>query len=123
MLISEFIKQNQIDNVVNPHVVQLITQCLTDLHPVYGCDTDWNNPDNWMFQGLERDIANLKTNSDDLLESVNQSTLSMSNDITKSLLCWMDKTKQKPLGEKPMVKQTVILGIDTIKSQKRDKEW
>ena len=123
MLISEFIEQNQINNVVNPHVVPLITQCLTGLHLVYGCDTNWNNPDNWMFEELERDVTNLKITPDHLLESVNQSTTLMSNDITKSLSCWIEKTKQEPLGNKPIVKQTGNLVESILYSQQIDKEW
>ncbi len=85
-MISEFIRNNKFSDVVNPHVKELIWDCLSNLHPVFGCNLEWDNPDNWMLEELEQFSDSIHIDSDSLLNSVKQSTDLMVSSIDVSLL-------------------------------------
>lgn len=45
VLISEFLNTDQLEDIENKQVEELIIECLSKIHIVYGFNDGWNNPE------------------------------------------------------------------------------
>ncbi|MCP4987888.1 MAG: hypothetical protein GY928_18105 [Colwellia sp.] len=100
MLISEFLNTDQLEDIENNQVEELIIECLSKIHAVYGFNDGWNNPDEWMFDELnekEKELSGIK--ADEFITSINKSFFEMSGSVMMTM--YQPKTlfqyKKRPL--------------------------
>ncbi len=80
MLISEFIKNYKVNEVVNPDVEQLIDKCLSELKIFYGYEGDNYEPNNWGLDVLTDEESRLKQDPDELIRYVEDVSIKMGNE-------------------------------------------
>lgn len=86
MLISEFLNTDQLEEIENGQVEELIIECLSKIHIVYGYDFDWNTPDTWMFDELnEKEDELMGIKPSEFITSINNSFVKMTNSVMMGL--------------------------------------
>ena len=86
MLISEFLNTDQLEEIENEQVGYLIGECLSKIHTVFGFNDGWNNPDEWVFDGLnekEEELSGIKP--DEFITSINNSFFEMSGSVMMTM--------------------------------------
>jgi len=80
VLISEFIKNYKVNQVVNPDVEQLIDKCLSELKTFYGYEGDNYEPNNWGLDVLTDEENRLNQDPDELIRYVEDVSIQMGNE-------------------------------------------
>jgi hypothetical protein len=81
VLISEFIKNYKVNQVVNPDIEQLIDKCLSELKTFYGYEGDNYEPSNWGLDVLTDEENRLKQDPDELIRYVEDVSIQMGNEV------------------------------------------
>jgi hypothetical protein len=86
VLISEFLNTDQLEDIENNQVEELIIECLSKIHVVYGFNDGWNNPEEWVFDELnkkEEELNGIK--SDEFITNINKSFFEMSGSVMTTM--------------------------------------
>ena len=106
MLISEFIKNYKVNQVVNPDVEQLIDKCLSELKTFYGYEGDNYEPNNWGLDVLTDEENRLNQDPDELIRYVEDVSIQMGNEAEFNI---SSGTKDRVYKYQ---NRTVVKGID-----------
>lgn len=86
MLISEFLNTDQLEDIENKQVEELIIKCLSQIHIVYGFNDGWDNPEYWVFDGLNEKEEELSgINTVEFIDDINNSFVTMTNSVMMGL--------------------------------------
>jgi len=106
VLISEFIKNYKVNQIVNPDVEQLIDKCLSELKTFYGYEGDNYEPNNWGLDVLKDEESRLNQDPDELIRYVEDVSIQMGNEVEFNIL---SGTKDRIYKYK---NRTVLTGVD-----------